>query len=301
MVVISEDDVICRSCGILVNTLDRLETEMRKTRDHVLRFLEQKYSLEDGELRGDKPKPCQPPQITRSMMKEIFCSKPRNEGDSNPGDSKRILKKAHSWLQCDRCKYTIRLNSFMMHHFGDHIKQRLFSDSYGQCSSENQQDKRHSCNKADDLGEWDRLNTIELRKWEKWCIVPSFFHGYWYYWHVTDNSGVTIKSDVVEILLKQAQSCLLLKQDYCHQGFIKLRSFVSSWYLTLSVISKFLLRWKVIPRFLGNQYVPQSINMANIWDSKKKIRLKFCTGNGNKKQGQDKKQTERGWKSAKSR
>ncbi|EFN64416.1 hypothetical protein EAG_00846 [Camponotus floridanus] len=79
MVVISEDDVICRSCAIRINHLDRLEMEMRNIRDHVLRFLEKKYSLEDGELRGggDKPKSCQPPQITKSSTKDMvnYCSK----------------------------------------------------------------------------------------------------------------------------------------------------------------------------------------------------------------------------------
>lgn len=146
MVVISEDDVICRSCGILINTLDRLEMEMRKTRDHILRFLEQKYSLEDGELRGDKPKPCQPPQITRSGVKDTsdYC-KLWNE---SPTDSKRTPKRSHSWLQCDKCKYITHLNSFMMHHVRDRIEQKLFCDNCGH-SSENQQDKRHICNKAD--------------------------------------------------------------------------------------------------------------------------------------------------------
>ncbi|XP_018395075.1 PREDICTED: uncharacterized protein LOC108773680 isoform X3 [Cyphomyrmex costatus] len=101
MVVITEDDVICRSCGILVNTLDRLEIEMRKARNHILRFLEQKYSLNEGELRSsDKPKPCQPPQITRSGAKDIACNTKANETDSHSENTK--LSKSHSWLQCDK-------------------------------------------------------------------------------------------------------------------------------------------------------------------------------------------------------
>lgn len=143
--------MICRSCGILINTLDRLEMEMRRTRDDILRLLEQKYSLEDGELCGDKPKPCQPPQITRSGMRDSVCCKLWNEGDSNPGDSKRIPKRSHSWLQCDKCKYITHLSSFMRRHSRDHIKRKLFSDDCGQCSSENQQDKRHS-KEVNDLG-----------------------------------------------------------------------------------------------------------------------------------------------------
>lgn len=158
MVVISEDDVICRSCAILINTLDRLETEMRNVRDHVLRFLEQKYSLEDGELRGggDKPKPCQPPQITKSSTKEITdysCKQNEidleTEGKKNSiEEDSKIQKNSHSWLQCDKCKYTTRLNSFMMYHLRDHAKQRAFCDKCGLCISENQQDTRHSCIKT---------------------------------------------------------------------------------------------------------------------------------------------------------
>ncbi|KAL6441415.1 hypothetical protein ACFW04_003556 [Cataglyphis niger] len=158
MVVISEDDVICRSCAILINTLDRLETEMRNVRDHVLRFLEQKYSLEDGELRGggDKPKPCQPPQITKSSTKEItdYSSKQNEidletEGKKNSiEEDNKIQKNSHSWLQCDKCKYTTRLNSFMMYHLRDHAKQKAFCHKCGLCISENQQDTRHSCIKT---------------------------------------------------------------------------------------------------------------------------------------------------------
>ena len=68
MVVISEDDIICRGCATLINTLDRLETEMGSVRGVVLRFLEKKYALEEGELVNSKPTgaPAPPPQITPS-------------------------------------------------------------------------------------------------------------------------------------------------------------------------------------------------------------------------------------------
>lgn len=65
MVVISEDDIICRGCANLMNTLDRLETEMGSVRSVVLRFLEKKYALEEGELLNNKMTGfCPPPQIT---------------------------------------------------------------------------------------------------------------------------------------------------------------------------------------------------------------------------------------------
>lgn len=64
MVVISEDDIICRGCANLMNTLDRLETEMGSVRNVVLRFLEKKYALEEGELLNNKTAvSCPPPQI----------------------------------------------------------------------------------------------------------------------------------------------------------------------------------------------------------------------------------------------
>ncbi|XP_018395074.1 PREDICTED: uncharacterized protein LOC108773680 isoform X2 [Cyphomyrmex costatus] len=147
MVVITEDDVICRSCGILVNTLDRLEIEMRKARNHILRFLEQKYSLNEGELRSsDKPKPCQPPQITRSGAKDIACNTKANETDSHSENTK--LSKSHSWLQCDKCKYTTRLDSFMVYHLQNHIKEAIFCDNCGNTL----EITKHNCSKANDLG-----------------------------------------------------------------------------------------------------------------------------------------------------
>ncbi|CAG2053798.1 unnamed protein product [Timema podura] len=70
MVVISEDDIICRGCANLMNTLDRLELEMRSVKNVVLRFLEKKYSLEEGELLNHKDTECgQPPQITPGELK----------------------------------------------------------------------------------------------------------------------------------------------------------------------------------------------------------------------------------------
>jgi hypothetical protein len=61
MVVISEDDIICRGCANLMNTLDRLETEMCSVRNVVLRFLEKKYALEEGELLNNKTTVSSPP------------------------------------------------------------------------------------------------------------------------------------------------------------------------------------------------------------------------------------------------
>ncbi|XP_072747617.1 uncharacterized protein [Anoplolepis gracilipes] len=167
MVVIAEDDVICRSCALLINTFDRLELEMHHIRDQILLFLEQKYSLEAGELRGggDRPKLSQPPQITKSTTKETidYCAMKQgkqNETDLGTEEKKdsiysedNKMQNSHSWLQCDKCKYTTRLNSFMMYHLRDHAKARVFCDKCGleMCISENQQDTRHSCTRTNKL------------------------------------------------------------------------------------------------------------------------------------------------------
>lgn len=163
MVVISEDDAICRTCAILINTLDRLEIEMHNVRDQILLFLERKYSLEDGELRGDsdRPKPSQPPQITKSSTKGTsdHCGKQNEmdveteEKENSISEDSKIQKNPHSFLQCDKCKYTTHLNSFMMYHLRDHAKEKIICDMCGSCIPEIQQDARHNCIKTYELGD----------------------------------------------------------------------------------------------------------------------------------------------------
>uniref|UniRef100_T1HUR0 Uncharacterized protein n=1 Tax=Rhodnius prolixus TaxID=13249 RepID=T1HUR0_RHOPR len=64
MVVISEDDIICRGCATMINSLDRLEKELGSLRSMVLRYLEKKYDLEDGELVNTRSNP--PPTPAKS-------------------------------------------------------------------------------------------------------------------------------------------------------------------------------------------------------------------------------------------
>ncbi|KAL0118517.1 hypothetical protein PUN28_009290 [Cardiocondyla obscurior] len=171
MVVISEDDVICRSCGVLINNLDRAEMEMCTMRDTILNFLEHKYSLKEGELHSDQPKPCQFPQITKSRMKDtsVYFNQ-LNKNDSNQDDSKEMV--SHSWLQCNKCKYTTHLNCFTTYHLKDYNKQKLFHDFCGQGSSKSLQVEGYDCNKADDLENKENQ---------------------------TDNSDVIAENDAVEI------------------------------------------------------------------------------------------------------
>lgn len=149
MVVISEDDVICRSCANLINTLDRFEVEMCNLRDNVLRFLEQKYSLEKGELlsSNEKQRRSQPPQIRKchnqiatncqGKKRDVILSSHITENTKN--------KKNNVWLQCDKCQYTTPHNSFMVHHNRDRMKQKIFCDKCGLQFLGSQQES-HNCN-----------------------------------------------------------------------------------------------------------------------------------------------------------
>lgn len=159
MVVISEDDVICRSCANLINTLDRLEAEMCNLRDNVLQFLEQKYSLEKGELsNNEKQKRSQPPQITKcNNQTAISCQDDKRDTTLSSHNTKKTKnKKNNIWLQCDKCQYTTPHNSFTAHHSRDQMKQKIFCDKCGAYFFENQQDL-HSCNLKEHSSEQIRV------------------------------------------------------------------------------------------------------------------------------------------------
>ncbi|XP_076643758.1 uncharacterized protein LOC143353992 [Halictus rubicundus] len=148
MVVISEDDVICRSCANRINTLDRLEVEMITLRDNVLRFLERKYSLEEGELLdiNEKQKRSQPPQITKCKGQPVTSHQFRQTDIALPSYVNENMKnkKSNIWLQCDKCQYTTLHNSFMVHHVREHTIQKVFCDKCGVQFFGHQQES-HNC------------------------------------------------------------------------------------------------------------------------------------------------------------
>ncbi|XP_076288202.1 uncharacterized protein LOC143212848 isoform X2 [Lasioglossum baleicum] len=148
MVVISEDDVICRSCANRINTLDRLEVEMITLRDNVLRFLERKYSLEEGELLdiNEKQKRSQPPQVTKCKGQPVANHQFRQRDIALPSYVNEDIKnkKSNIWLQCDKCQYTTLHNSFMVHHVREHIIQKVVCDKCGIQFFGNQQES-HNC------------------------------------------------------------------------------------------------------------------------------------------------------------
>ncbi|XP_076625906.1 uncharacterized protein LOC143344103 [Colletes latitarsis] len=172
MVVISEDDVICRSCANLINTLDRLEVETYSLRDNILRFLEHKYSLEEGELLGnnEKQKCSQPPQITKCNNQIVTNCQGKKQDVilSSHVTEKAKDKRSNIWLQCDKCQYTTLHNSFMVHHVRGHNKQKIFCDKCGIQFLGTQQES-HNCNLKDSLNNQDRIKDEQAESSMK-CI-----------------------------------------------------------------------------------------------------------------------------------
>ncbi|XP_073975444.1 uncharacterized protein isoform X1 [Rhodnius prolixus] len=121
MVVISEDDIICRGCATMINSLDRLEKELGSLRSMVLRYLEKKYDLEDGELVNTRSNPPPTPAKSNKDNKSEgaladFQSRKRKAMSSDLDSDELKDTKDGTWFQCDKCKYTTNYNSFMVHH-----------------------------------------------------------------------------------------------------------------------------------------------------------------------------------------
>ncbi|KAK9499524.1 hypothetical protein O3M35_002547 [Rhynocoris fuscipes] len=121
MVVISEDDIICRGCATMINSLDRLEKELGSLRSMVLRYLERKYDLEDGELVNTTSNPAPVPSKSNKDVKPEgalldFQSRKRKAMAAELDSDELRDTKDGTWFQCDKCKYTTNYNSFMVHH-----------------------------------------------------------------------------------------------------------------------------------------------------------------------------------------
>ncbi|KAL1130836.1 hypothetical protein AAG570_012077 [Ranatra chinensis] len=136
MVVISEDDVICRGCATMINSLDRLEKEVGSLRSIVLRYLEKKYDMEDGELVNARANSqCQAKPVNKGSIPFVLHSdysrkrKAISSEMENDETSRDKGGKDNVWLQCDRCKYTTHYNSYMVHHVRTHNKERGPNDT----------------------------------------------------------------------------------------------------------------------------------------------------------------------------
>lgn len=139
VVVISEDDVICRSCANLINTLDRLECEMKGVKSAVLRFLEEKYSLAEGELiscSSQVARPGQSPQITRSQSaKTDNFSRKRSAhcmDQANCWGKYDTSESSDYWMRCDKCCYTTLGSTFSARHTRQPCRKKSFCDKRGQ-------------------------------------------------------------------------------------------------------------------------------------------------------------------------
>ncbi|KAK6626889.1 hypothetical protein RUM44_009366 [Polyplax serrata] len=122
MIVITEDDVICRSCANLMNTLDRLEVEMGSVKRVVLRFLERKYSLEEGELLNQKGEN-QSQETEKNTSSSFMVRKKQSEQELDELNIECSAEDPRSriWMQCDTCQYTTNYTSFVKNHIRDEI------------------------------------------------------------------------------------------------------------------------------------------------------------------------------------
>ena len=117
---------------------------MGSVRGVVLRFLEKKYALEEGELVNSKPSgaPAPPPQITPSAnptkdnkadmnrKKKTVSTDGESDGEYNSGENKKNSK-SDTWMQCNKCKYTTDYHAFLVHHVRQQHK-RKNSNTEGQ-------------------------------------------------------------------------------------------------------------------------------------------------------------------------
>uniref|UniRef100_A0A1B6CNZ6 Uncharacterized protein n=1 Tax=Clastoptera arizonana TaxID=38151 RepID=A0A1B6CNZ6_9HEMI len=127
MVIISEDDVICRGCSAMINNLDRLEKEMLSIRNIVLGFLEKKYDLDSGELINTHvPFPPQKTTNVSNMKKTMTMASRKRKAAALEKEDKKLVDPVKSndtksiWLQCDKCMYQTPYDSFMVDHMQRH-------------------------------------------------------------------------------------------------------------------------------------------------------------------------------------
>lgn len=143
MVVISENDIICRSCANLINTLDRLEMEMKTVKGTVLRYLERKYYLENGELETNDT------SIKSSQLLNVTATNEENEKKKKKSSiniTNDLVMTNKKLISCDKCRYSTNYQTFMIHHLRQHINQKINCDKCGiQFIGNNQHNNSHSC------------------------------------------------------------------------------------------------------------------------------------------------------------
>ncbi|XP_046667236.1 uncharacterized protein LOC124358982 isoform X2 [Homalodisca vitripennis] len=152
MVVISEDDIICRSCTTMMNNLDRLEKEMSSVRSVILRFLEKKYGLDEGELANSKvvlPPPPAHPDIVKPVKKTEPSLPTFHERKKQSAKAHNEQEaKSNVWMQCDRCKYTTPYSSFMINHIHKHSEPKKQEEKQNNAQVEAEDNERSATVKA---------------------------------------------------------------------------------------------------------------------------------------------------------
>ncbi|XP_043474770.1 uncharacterized protein LOC122506568 [Leptopilina heterotoma] len=138
MIIISEEDIICRSCANLINTLDRLEMEMKTVKGNVLRYLERKYSFDNADLNTND-------SINKSTQQlKVTATKEKKQNILNnltATDNKKLIS-------CDKCRYSTNHQTFMIHHLRQHINKKINCDKCGvQFLGNSQQNNSHCCKK----------------------------------------------------------------------------------------------------------------------------------------------------------
>ncbi|BES98384.1 Zinc finger protein [Nesidiocoris tenuis] len=118
LVIVSEEDTICKGCATMINSLDRLEKELTSLRTLVLKYIEKKYQISEGELVNSRANitPCptgggaksQSGNGNNGSIDFLTRKKRAMYGEINPDDLKDT--KDSIWLQCDRCKFTTPCN-----------------------------------------------------------------------------------------------------------------------------------------------------------------------------------------------
>lgn len=142
MIIISEEDIICRSCANLINTLDRLEMEMKTVKGTVLRYLERKYSLDnDDELNPND-------SIHNSKQLKHTPTKENKKQQTTPNDS-TVTNNKKKLLTCDKCRYSTNHQTFMIHHLRQHINKKINCDKCGVqfLGNSQQNNSSHCCKK----------------------------------------------------------------------------------------------------------------------------------------------------------
>lgn len=121
IVIIEENDVICRSCFNILNTMERLESQLRKLGSTIFNFLEDKYSLKTGEMFESAP----PLQILfkkdpLNTVKDKENKKSKDTDAVKDGASKKPDETKA--LTCDQCNYSTPFRAFMVFHIREHRK-----------------------------------------------------------------------------------------------------------------------------------------------------------------------------------